>query len=135
MGRTLSAYIEHTANARTGLVGPNCQCRLKELIYEMDYHVLRKVWVPRADRIDDLLVMREMRCPGTRVQVLGSRTHERERIQRHDQSGGMFQEEWTFGHLEQCEVKPQHTADHLADIVNLNGIPHLCEDRFQISQR
>jgi len=77
-------------------------------------------------------MVRKLLCPGTGIQVLGERTHERKGIQRNHQTA--TKNERVARSSKKADVKLLDPVDHFPKIAGLHRL-HLGKGQFQILER
>src|SRR5258708_21482253 len=106
-------------------MSPNGQRRLKEETHDVDHDLFGQMWISHSQSVKYSLMVRNLRHPGGRVQVLGLDAHSGECKQGHNEAPATFKEKRVSRLLQHAQLKNLNTIHHLGRAILLSRIPNI----------
>src|SRR5258705_805672 len=101
----------------------------------MNDDLLSELRVAHADRIDDTLMVCDLRHPRTGVETLSQSAHQREGIKRNDKLQSIFEQEWISGFRQDADMKALNAINHAAHVVGFHRKAKIHHGGFHVGNR
>src|SRR5260370_34885861 len=116
-------------------MSPNGQRGLKEQTHDVDHNLFGQMWISHSQSVKYSLMVRNLRHPGGRVQVLGLDAHSGECKQGHNEAPATFKEKRVSRLLQQAQVKDLNQISHLERVMGPNRVLNVGQGRLHVFER